>query len=100
MSKRKADFDTPEKENKLPKTSGTLNAARSYREKWKNGNPWLRYDAKSKLMFCDYVLSLNVRISSRRDAVFLKKNLCLNMLHRRVRFVLIWLITGLCNFTR
>ena len=57
MSKRKADFDTPEKENKRPKTSGTPNAARSYREEWKNGNLWLRYNAKSKLMFCDYCIN-------------------------------------------
>ena len=45
MSKRKADFNTPEKENRHPKMSGTSNAARSYREEWKNGNTWLRYDA-------------------------------------------------------
>ena len=32
MSKRKADFDTPEKENKRPKTSGTPSAVRSYRD--------------------------------------------------------------------
>lgn len=66
MSKRKADFDTPEKENKRPKTSGTPNAARSYREEWKNGNPWLRYDAKSKLMYCDYC------IKSQRQNIFTK----------------------------
>ena len=56
MSKRKADFDTPEKENKRPKMSGTPSAVRSYREEWKNGNPLLRYDAKSKAMFCDYCI--------------------------------------------
>ena len=52
MSKRKADFGTPEKDNKRPKTFGTPTASRSYRDEWKNGNPWLRYDAKSKAMFC------------------------------------------------
>ena len=57
MSKRKADFDIPEKENKRLKMSATPNAARSYPEEWKNGNPWLRYDAKSKLMFCDYCIT-------------------------------------------
>ena len=50
MSKRKGDFGTPEKENKCPKTFGTPTASRSYRDEWKNSNPWLRY-----AMFCDFV---------------------------------------------
>ena len=65
MSKRKAEFDTPEKENKRPKTSGSgTPSARSFREVWKNGNPWLRYEPKSKLMFCDYC------IKSQRQNIF------------------------------
>ena len=66
MSKRKADFCTPEKENKRPKTFGTSSAVRSFRDKWKNGHPWLRYDAKSKAMFCDYC------IKSQRSNIFTK----------------------------
>ena len=67
MSKRKADFDTPEKENKGPKTSGsgTL-SARFFKDEWKIGNTWLRYDPKSKLMFCDYC------IKSQRQNIFTK----------------------------
>ena len=56
MSKRKADFGTPEKENKRLKTFVTPTASRSYRDEWKNGNPWLRCDAKSKTMFCDFCI--------------------------------------------
>ena len=56
ISKRKANFGTPEKENKCPKTFGTPPASCSYRDEWKNRNPWLRYDAKSKAMFCDFCI--------------------------------------------
>ena len=56
MSKRKADFGTPEKENNRPKTFGTPTASCSYRDEWKNGNHWLRNDAKSKAMFCDFCI--------------------------------------------
>ena len=66
MSKRKADFGTPEKENKCPKMSDTPSAVRSYRDEWKNGHPWLRNDAKSKAMFCDYC------IKSQRSNIFTK----------------------------
>ena len=73
MSKRKADFDTPEKENKRPKMSGTPSAVRSYRDEWKNGNPWLQYDTKSKAMFCDYCIVVKVSTFKLRAAAFLKK---------------------------
>ena len=67
MSKRKADFDTPEKENKRPKTSGSgTPSARFFKDEWKIGNTWLRYDPKSKLMFCDYC------IKSQRQNIFTK----------------------------
>ena len=64
VDKRKADFGTPEKKNKCLKTVGTPTASQSYRDEWKNGNPWLRYDAKS--MFCDF------RIKCQRQNIFTK----------------------------
>ena len=75
MSKRKADFDTPEKENKRPKISGTPSAVRSYRDEWKNGIPG--YDMMQSQWPCSatIALSLSVQISSLRAAAFLKKNL-------------------------
>lgn len=67
MSKRKADFGSPEKENKHPRMSGFgTPSARSFKEEWKNGNAWLRYEPKSKLMFCDYC------IKTQRQNIFTK----------------------------
>lgn len=68
MSKRKVtDFCTPEKENKRPKTSAcSTPSSRVFRDEWKTGNAWLRYDPKSKLMFCDYC------ITSQRQNIFTK----------------------------
>ena len=77
MSKRKADFDTPEKESKRPKMSGTPSAVRSYRDEWKNGHPGPGYDMMLSQRPCSatIALSLSVQISSLRAAAFLKKNL-------------------------
>lgn len=61
MSKRKSECDSPAKENKRPKISGSQ-TVRSF----KAGNAWLRYDAKSKSMFCDYC------IKSQRQNIFTK----------------------------
>lgn len=66
MSKRKAEFETPEKENKRPKTGSGTPSGRAWRDDWQHGNAWLRYDPKSKLMFCD------VCIKAQRQNVFTK----------------------------
>ena len=73
MSKRKADFGTPGKENKRPKTFDTPTASRSYRDEWKNGNPWLRYDAKSKAMFCDFCIKCQRQNIFTKGCSILKK---------------------------
>ena len=61
-----ADFGTPKKENKRPKTFDTPTASRSYLDEWKNGNHWLHYDAESKA-FCDFCIKhqcQNIRVTS------------------------------------
>ena len=69
MSKRKADFGSPEKENKRPKTFSTPTASRSYRDEWKNGNPWLCYDAKSKT----FALCAKILYSYMNGGIYVKK---------------------------
>ena len=78
MSKRKADFGTPEKENKRPKTFGTSTASQSdisRRVEDRQSRPC--YNAESKAMFCDFCIlkSASIRTSSLRVAVFLRKNM-------------------------
>ena len=95
MSKRKADFDTPEKENKRPKTSGSGTPSAGFSKmSGKFGNSWLRYDPKSKLKFCDYCIKSqrqNIFTKALKEAVLLKI-MYSNMVSRKVKFgKMLWL---------
>ena len=57
MSERKADFDTPEKENKRPIMSGTPSAARSYRDE-----PSLGYDMMLSQRPCSATIALSLSV--------------------------------------
>lgn len=47
--------------------------ARNFKETWKIGNPWLRYDFESKLMFCDSCIKVQKTNTFTTGCQILKK---------------------------
>ena len=72
---RKSVFKSPEKENKWPKSSSTLTSIQTFKGNWKVGSAWLRYDAKSELMFCDFFIKAQCQnIFTKGCSVFKKES--------------------------
>lgn len=58
----------PSKRSKM-----TNSPARNFKDSWKSGNAWLRYDSKLKVMFCDICLKAQKTNSFTSGCTIMKK---------------------------
>ena len=63
----------PKKASTLVSATPSSSSTRKFMDTWKFNRPWLRYDPKSKLMFCDICVSAQVVNSFTSGCSVMKK---------------------------